>query len=102
MAAALVLAVWIAAPMQVQWNASQLVISFGKVSAPAPTQATVVPTPAPQAVAQPVDYDRIIKAVQTQIAIDLKNRDLQQVKTNLRTQDYLAYLKSLQDTTEIK
>jgi len=106
MAAALVLAVWIAAPMQIQWNASQLVINFGKVSTPVPAQATVLPAPAPQpvvqAVVQPIDYDRIIKAVQAQIAVDLKNRDLQQVKMNQRTQDYLDYLRSLQETAEIQ
>jgi len=104
-AAAAVLAVWIAAPLQVQWSDSQLTISFGR--SPAPTVPPIAAQMQPAAaVVQQIDYDRIIKELQAgqqaSLAEVLGKYEAEQKKTVLRLQDQLIYLKAQQDAMEKK
>src|SRR5262249_26346389 len=90
-AAALILAVLLAAPIHVQWQDSQMTISFGKMPAPPavqpiPQPVSVPASPTASASVQPVDYERIIKelrdsqqASQAWLAGELKRRDAAQL-----------------------
>src|SRR5262245_45308048 len=60
-AAAVIIAVWIVVPVGIQWRDSQLTIAFGKMPATPGIPAPSVVTPA---VPQPIDYDRVTRAVQ--------------------------------------
>jgi anti-sigma factor RsiW len=97
-AAALVIAVLLAAPMQVQWHDSQMTISFGKL--PAQPVPAVVQTASVPASVQPVDYDRILKEVQnTQqawLVSELKRYDAMQRTEIERLRGQLLYTDNMQ------
>src|SRR5262249_46067467 len=61
-AAAIIVAVLIATPMQIQWRDSQLTIAFGRAIKPAP--ASIAPVMNTAVTPQPIDYDRIAKQVE--------------------------------------
>ncbi len=93
-AAAILIAVLLASQPHVQWNQSQLTISFGGAPAPA-----VVSPPAPVVEgvsAQQYDYDRILKEIERR----LDKRDASQLKRIQRLQDQLVYLKA--ETSEFE
>jgi anti-sigma factor RsiW len=101
-AAALIIAVLIAAPMQIQWRDSQLTLSFGKRTPPV---AVVSPAVAPQPAPQPIDYDRIAKQVESSerawLVEELKKHDAQEMKQiRLSLQGNLAYLQAQQQRIE--
>ena len=93
-AAAVLLAVLVAAPMQVQWQNSQLMIAFGKVQEPAPPAPVLVK----EAVAPAIDYEKIIAAVtesqQVWLSSELKNRD---TARNREIQQLGAQIEWIQD-----
>src|SRR5262245_17810404 len=66
-AAAVIIAVLIAAPMSIQWNESQLTISFGAAPAPVVRSEAANVAPPVRTVSEPVDYDRIISEVHKQL-----------------------------------
>src|SRR5262249_47276608 len=100
-------AVLIAAPMSIQWNESQLTISFG--TAPAPVvrnEAANVATPV-RTVSEPVDYERIIAEVQKQLksqqpslSVAPVKLDVAQAKIIQRLDDRLVYLENVQKSLE--
>jgi hypothetical protein len=95
-AAALILAAWIALPVDVRWQASQLTIAFGQLpQAVAP--AAIVQR---DAIVEPVDYDRIIVAVreaqQEWLTNELRTRDVAQKREIERLNGELAYLERMQ------
>ena len=105
-AAAVIIAVLIAAPMSIQWNESQLTISFG--SAPAPVvrnEAANVATPV-RTVSEPIDYDRIISEVQKlqsqqpSVSVASVKLDAEQAKVFQRLDDRLVYLEKVQESLE--
>lgn len=106
-AAAVIIAVLIAAPMSIQWNESQLTISFG--TAPAPVvrnEAANVATPV-RTVSEPIDYDRIISEVQKQLrsqqpsaSVASVKLDAEQTKIIQRLQDNLVYLENVQKSID--
>jgi hypothetical protein len=101
-AAALVVAVLIAAPMQIQWNDSQLTIAFGKLLPPpaGPVPAIVAPVPS----VQPIDYDRILKEVQNSqqawLVSELKRHDDAQNLEIERLRGHLVYMQNMQKSIE--
>src|SRR5262245_46649074 len=105
-AAALILAVLLAAPIHVQWQDSQMTISFGKV----PAQPVPSVQPAPVAAVsvspsvQPVDYDRIIREVQISqqalLSSELKRHDAAQQIEIERLRGQLLYLANVQKIIE--
>ena len=95
-AAAIILAVLIAAPIQVRWQDSQVTIAFREISQnPAP-----VPDVIREPVAQPVDYEGIIATVresqQVWLANELKARDVAHSHEIQRLNGNVAYLESMQ------
>ncbi len=97
-AAAVIIAVWIAAPIGVQWRDSQLTIAVGRMpAAPAPIPASTVAT---ASAPQPIDYDRITKAIQDSqqawVMDQLKLRDDAQAKEIARLRGELAYVDGIQ------
>ena len=103
-AAALVIAILIAAPMQIQWQESQMTITFGKLPAQ-PLQPPVAAVRVPTSV-QPIDYERIARDVagsqQTWLASEFKKRDGAQVKETQRLRDQLVYIEAKQHAIEIR
>jgi hypothetical protein len=101
-AAALVIAVLIAAPMQIQWHDSQLTIAFGKLPASQVEPAPAIVAPAPAA--QPIDYDRIIKEVQNSqqawLMNELKRHDEVQNLEIERLRGQLLYMANMQKNIE--
>ena len=93
-AAVLLLAVAIAAPVQIRWADSQVTIAFG--SAPETVPVAPVSVPATQVVekvvADPVDYARI----ERWLADELNKRDAVRLKEIQRLQGQLAYLENIQ------
>jgi hypothetical protein len=94
-AAAVVLAAWIAAPVHVRWTDSQITIAFGQVPEVPPA-----PVVMPQALAQPVDYDRIISALRQEqlewLRNELNRRDVGLRREIRRLDGSLAYLDNMQ------
>ena len=99
-AAALIIAVLIAVPMQIQWHDSQLTITMGtgnaavKPAVPNPIPTGIVPTP------QPVDYERVAKQVEdsqrTWLADELKKHDAEQLRQIRSLQGEWDYLEAQQ------
>jgi anti-sigma factor RsiW len=104
-AAALVIAVLIAVPTQVQWHDSQLSISFGKVQTPAVTSA-VAALPVVLQPAQPIDYDKVAQQVQNSqhewFVSELKKRDVQQTLELKRLQGQLVDLNAQQKLMDVQ
>lgn len=96
-AAALILAVLIAAPMQMQWHDSQLTLSFGKISAPVPA---VAPVTVSQPAVQPIDYERIARQVEDSqrawLEGELKKQGTAQMREIGQLQGTLAYINAQQ------
>jgi anti-sigma factor RsiW len=106
-AAAVIIAVLIAAPMSIQWNESQLTISFGAAPAPVVRNETANVAPPVRTVSEPVDYNRIISEVQKQLqspppslAAQPVRLDVEQAKIMQRLGDRLMYLESVQKSIE--
>jgi anti-sigma factor RsiW len=106
-AAAVIIAVLIAAPMSIQWNESQLTISFGTAPAPAVRNETANVQSPVRAVSEPVDYDRIISEVQKQLRSQQPSVSVAPVKLNAeqtkiiqRLDDRLVYLENVQKSIE--
>jgi hypothetical protein len=84
-AAAVIIAVLIATPMQIQWRDSQLTITFGRTGTPpvAVNTPAQIQSPATPAV-QPIDYDRLAKQIEGSerpwVAAELKKLDSEQTK----------------------
>ena len=101
-AAAVILAVLIATPMQIQWHDSQLTITVGAGST-TPRAALTPPLTPPQVTQvapQPIDYDRIANQAagseRAWLIQELKKRDTEQMKQFRALQGYLAYVESQQ------
>jgi anti-sigma factor RsiW len=98
-AAALIIAVLLAAPIHVQWQDSQMTISFGKPIVP-PVQSVqpvqVAAPPSASAAVQPVDYDRIIREVQDSqqswLVNELKRHDAMQIAEINRLSSAVLYM----------
>jgi hypothetical protein len=106
-AAAVIIAVLIAAPMSVQWNESQLTISFGSAPAPAVRNEVANGATPVRTASEPIDYDRIITEVQKQlrsqqasVSVAPVKLDVEQAKVMQRLQDNIVYLENLQKSIE--
>jgi anti-sigma factor RsiW len=106
-AAAVIIAVLIAAPMSIQWNQSQLTISFGTAPAAVVRNEAANVATSVRTVSEPVDYDRIISEIQKQlraqqpsVAVAPAKLDVEQTKVMQRLQDNLVYLENLQKSIE--
>jgi hypothetical protein len=100
-AAVLLLAVALAAPVQIRWSDSQLTIAFGTIpTAPVSTAVAPIaeakPVVVEKAVVQPVDYSK----VEQLISNELRKREGNRKKEIQRLQGQLAYLESLQLANE--
>ena len=96
-AAVLVIGVALTAPVQIQWEGSQLTIAFGKIAAPAaPPAVASQPAVVERILTEPVDYARIEKWIDD----ELGRKTAGQAKETLRLQGQLAYLESLQLANE--
>jgi anti-sigma factor RsiW len=101
-AAAVMMAVLIAAPIQIQWRDSQLTVAFGKMPASVPVVSPVVNSqPAPQ----PIDYERIIRQVEsserTWLEDELKKHDVEQLRQiRLSLEGNWKYLEAQQQRLE--
>jgi anti-sigma factor RsiW len=108
-AAAVIIAVLIATPMQVQWHDSQLTITFGRTGTPpvAVNMPTPVQSPATPAV-QPIDYDRLAKQIESSerpwVLAELKKLDAEQTKRVEMLQNNfggnITYLQSRQEAID--
>jgi hypothetical protein len=84
-AAAVIIAVLIATPMQIQWHDSQLSITFGRTGTPpvAVNTPTQIQSPAAPAV-QAIDYDRLAKQIESSerpwVVAELKKLDAEQTR----------------------
>ena len=104
-AAAVILAVLVAPPMQISFHDSQFTMTFGKTPPPANAGVAAVPVLTPVTV-QSVDYDRIIRQVETSqqgwVVNELKKHDADQVREIQRLQGQLVYLANMQQAIEKK
>ncbi len=105
-AAALVIAVLITVPTQVQWHDSQFSISFGKVQAPAVTPAVVASSPVVPRSVQPIDYDKVVQQDQNAqhewFVSELKKHDVQQTLELQRLKGQLVDLNAQQKVMDIQ
>ena len=104
-AAALIMAVLVALPMQIQWHNSQLTVSFGRIPAAVPVPAPVALTAdVAQAAPQSIDYDRIANQVNASerawLVEELKKHDAEQMMRIQILQGTVAYLKSEQEAID--
>lgn len=105
-AAAIIIAVFVALPTQIQWHDSQLTVSFGKIPAPAaaPLLSPVAATANVQAAPQSIDYDRIASQVDASerawLVEELKKHDAEQMKRIQFLQGTVAYLRSAQEAID--
>src|SRR5262245_4020353 len=106
-AAAVIIAVLIAAPMSIQWNESQLTISFGTSPAPVVRNETANGQSPVRTVSEPIDYDRIISEVQKQLrsqqpslSVAPVKLEAEQAKVIQRLDDRLVYVEKVQKSIE--
>jgi anti-sigma factor RsiW len=106
-AAAVLVAVLIATPMQIQWQNSQLTITFGAGFTPARAGLQPASTPLPAVTApqpQPIDYDRIAQQVASSerpwLIEQFKKRDAEQMKRFEFLRGSVVYLEGQQQALE--
>src|SRR5262249_20618499 len=100
-AAALIIAVVLTAPIHVEWHDSQLTINVGAGLTPARDGVKPAPTPQfTQPAAQPIDYNRIAKQIETSqrawLIEELKKHDAEQAQQFRRVQGRLAFVEEQQ------